>query len=94
MNIIVVSISTFIGVILGRFIVDKYNDKKEAKYAQKHTKRIDVKNLTDIHLITNEDSTTWVVKFTANNEEYSFENIKKIVFNADDSTNPIIKIMQ
>jgi len=94
MNLGITAISTFIGVLLGQFIYNRYTSKKEAKYAQKYTERIDVNNITDIHLTTNEDKTKWFINFTADNEEYSFDNIKKIIFTVNENSDPIVKINQ
>ena len=92
MNLGITAISTFIGVLLGQFIYDRYTSKKETEYAQKHTEHIDVNNITDIHLTTNEDKTMWFINFTADNEEYSFDNIKKIIFTVNENSDPIVKI--
>ena len=94
MNLGITAISTFIGVLLGQFIYNRYTSKKEVKYAQKYTERIDVNNITDIHLTTNEDKTKWFINFTADNKEYSFDNIKKIIFTVNENSDPIVKINQ
>lgn len=94
MDLGITAISTFIGVLLGQFIYNRYTSKKEAKYAQKYIERIDVNNITDIHLTTNEDKTKWFINFTADNKEYSFDNIKKIIFTVNENSDPIVKINQ
>lgn len=94
MQTILISISTFIGVLIGRFIYDKYSDKKEAEYAKNHTKHIDVNTITDIRIKPNEDNTNWAISFIADNEEHSFDNIKKIIFTVDKNSDSIVKISQ